>query len=139
MGLPKPEESQNREGVPENEFVTYESPLARYPLLRTRSEFSSIDIEPAFLGILSNTNLSPDPGTNSLSTHSLQTDTHFPDLKLLKLAVVSKHLDPLKRICQFEIPGGGVCRDEKCEDFHISRLTITGNGNNLEGAEPDGT
>ncbi|KAG5652882.1 hypothetical protein H0H81_003245 [Sphagnurus paluster] len=31
-------------------------------------------------------------------------------------------LDPLKRICQFEVPGGGVCRDEGCEDMHLSRL-----------------
>ncbi|KAF8631399.1 hypothetical protein AX15_002407, partial [Amanita polypyramis BW_CC] len=140
FGLPKPEGSQDQEGVPENEFATYESPLTRYPLLRTQSEFSSIDVEPASLGALSNiisANLSPVTKSVSLSTHSLQTDTHFPDLKLLKFAVVSKRLDPSKRICQYEIPGGGICRDEKCEDTHVSRLTIIGSSDTPAGAEPD--
>jgi len=30
-------------------------------------------------------------------------------------------IDPSKRLCQYEIPGGGECRDRECEDIHLSR------------------
>jgi len=65
------------------------------------------------------------------SSHPLHMDTHIPDLKLLKLATAAKRLDPLKRVCQYEIPGGGACRDEKCEDVHLGRFmdSIGGNDN----------
>ncbi|KAG1772426.1 hypothetical protein EDD22DRAFT_434033 [Suillus occidentalis] len=26
------------------------------------------------------------------------------------------------RVCQYEVPGGGVCRDKNCNDLHLSRL-----------------
>jgi hypothetical protein len=44
-----------------------------------------------------------------------------PDLRPLKLACKMKGLDPDKRVCQYEVPGGGVCRDAGCEDYHLSR------------------
>ncbi|KIY46728.1 hypothetical protein FISHEDRAFT_75338 [Fistulina hepatica ATCC 64428] len=47
-----------------------------------------------------------------------QTST-IPDLRPLQLATASKLLDPSKRICQYEIPGGGICRDQSCEDLHL--------------------
>lgn len=46
----------------------------------------------------------------------------LPDLKDLKLATLSRFLDPSKRICQYEVPGGGICRDDGCEDIHLSRM-----------------
>jgi len=30
--------------------------------------------------------------------------------------------DSGRRVCQYEVPGGGVCRDSSCEDLHLSRL-----------------
>ncbi|KAI0926748.1 hypothetical protein AcV5_007455 [Taiwanofungus camphoratus] len=30
--------------------------------------------------------------------------------------------DPSTRICQYEVPGGGECRDRDCQDVHLSRL-----------------
>jgi len=60
----------------------------------------------------------------------------LPDLRPLKLATASRLLDPSKRICQYEVPGGGVCRDEGCEDVHLSRIAGQGGRG---GAEPSGT
>ena len=51
-------------------------------------------------------------------------------LRSLKTATLFKSLDPDRRICRFEIPGGGVCRDDNCEDLHIEK--------ELEGWEPSG-
>lgn len=60
----------------------------------------------------------------------------LPNLKPFKLATTSRLLDPSKRICQYEVPGGGVCRDEGCEDVHLSRIAgHDGKG----GLEPSGT
>lgn len=60
----------------------------------------------------------------------------FPNLKPLRLATVSKLLDPLKPICQYEVPGGGICRDAGCADIHLDLLTgHDGTG----GVEPSGT
>jgi hypothetical protein len=51
-------------------------------------------------------------------------------LRSLKMVTLFRSLDPDRRICQFEIPGGGVCRDDKCEELHIER--------ELETWEPSG-
>ncbi len=32
------------------------------------------------------------------------------------------------RICQFEVPGGGECRDADCGDRHLSQLEVEPNG-----------
>jgi len=32
------------------------------------------------------------------------------------------------RICQFEVPGGGECRDSACDDMHLSQLEVEPNG-----------
>jgi hypothetical protein len=58
-----------------------------------------------------------------------------PSLKALKLATAANLLDPTKRICQYEIPGGGMCRNDECEDVHLSRIIGQRDlGNNLDGA-----
>jgi hypothetical protein len=52
----------------------------------------------------------------------------FPDLKPLKRAVLHRTLAGLTarsvglRVCQYEVPGGGVCRDSHCEELHLSRI-----------------
>lgn len=70
------------------------------------------------------------------STSSILASSSFPDLKPLKRAVSFKALDPSKRICQYELPGGGVCRDDGCEDVHLSRGL---DGVGVDGIEPSGT
>ncbi|KAG2033787.1 hypothetical protein BDR03DRAFT_656746 [Suillus americanus] len=58
-----------------------------------------------------------------------------PDLKPLKLATLQCALGQVSasdsglRVCQYEVPGGGVCRDKDCNDLHLSRLV----------SEPSGT
>jgi hypothetical protein len=130
-------------------FSVYESPLASYPLLRIRSQVSSMDTsqpESNTISLPFSIHLLPatDPFLLSFDFNSLHMDTHLPDLKLLKLATATKRLDPLKRVCQYEIPGGGACRDEKCEDVHLRRLmgAIGGSSDNpnpLEAMDPNGT
>jgi len=54
---------------------------------------------------------SPMPGSDSLTV---------PDLLPLKVSVMLREAvsDPARRICQYEIPGGGSCRDSSCSDLH---------------------
>ena len=98
-------------------FLIYQSPLSWYPLLRSLSRPYSLDQA---------TTLSQ-AGVNGTAYHLMTSH----DLQPLKVAVSSKFLsDPLRRVCQYEVPGGGECRDQDCEDIHLSRLTAV---------EPTGT
>lgn len=45
-----------------------------------------------------------------------------PDLGPLRLATLSRTLDPVGRLCQYEVPGGGQCRDATCPDVHLGQL-----------------
>ncbi|KDR82919.1 hypothetical protein GALMADRAFT_220915 [Galerina marginata CBS 339.88] len=63
--------------------------------------------------------------TSSYSLHTSSSGFSLPNLKPLKLAAMAKLLDPFKRLCQYEIPAGGTCRDDGCEDMHLSRLVGT--------------
>jgi hypothetical protein len=73
-----------------------------------------------------------DPSGYLTYSSSYTTPTFFPlpTLKPLKLATASKVLDPTKQVCQYEVPGGGTCRDEECEDLHLI---------SMGGVEPSGT
>ncbi|KAH7928425.1 hypothetical protein BV22DRAFT_206043 [Leucogyrophana mollusca] len=50
------------------------------------------------------------------------------NLKPLKQASLQRALGQLtagdtgRRVCQYEVPGGGVCRDRDCTDLHLSRI-----------------
>lgn len=56
-------------------------------------------------------------GTGSFTLSSI-------DFEALKTIVALKVLsDPSSRVCQYEVPGGGECRDKDCEDIHLSRLS----------------
>lgn len=70
--------------------------------------------------------------TVTSETHPHLPSLVLPDLQPLKLATVMKHLDPSKQLCQYEVPGGGVCRDEGCDDVHLSRLRMYVDGDALE-------
>ncbi|KAJ7069770.1 hypothetical protein C8F01DRAFT_1113918 [Mycena amicta] len=103
-----------------NHYVTYDSLLSSYPHLlasascstSSNSSLSSSSIPSASLSISS---------LPSASTSS--TAVPLPSLKPLKLATC-RTLDPTKRICQYEVPGGGVCRDAGCQDVHLGQAGI---------------
>ena len=96
-------------------FETYRSLLDRHPFLRanSRRDSSSVDI-----------------CASSPSASSTASITDI-DLKPLKQAAVLKYLsDNTRQVCQYELPGGGECRDKSCENVHLSRISAV---------EPSGT
>ncbi|KAJ7761580.1 hypothetical protein DFH07DRAFT_421926 [Mycena maculata] len=85
--------------------------------------------------------LSASSSITSLPSFSSSSSTYntvfpLPNLKPLELATCSA-LDPGKRICQYEVPGGGVCRDAGCEDVHLSRLGREGGAGVVEPSDSD--
>jgi len=54
------------------------------------------------------------------------------NLKQLKRQAAARRLSENQlenaRICQFEVPGGGECRDVDCGDIHLSQLQVEPNG-----------
>ncbi|KAH9065484.1 hypothetical protein EDB87DRAFT_1679949 [Lactarius vividus] len=53
------------------------------------------------------------------------------NLKQLKMQAAARRLSENQlenaRICQFEVPGGGECRDADCGDMHLSQLEVEPN------------
>lgn len=132
-----------------NDFSAYRSPFDSFPLLRdcpgpmllsdpvsSLSSSSASYMYPSTRSSLSSTPLvyaeHSTPHTLSPSSPAVL----LPDLKPLKLATQIKLLDPFKRLCQYEVPGGGTCRDDGCEDVHLSRLE---GANQMGQVEPTGT
>jgi hypothetical protein len=74
--------------------------------------------------------------SSSLSSFIVSSRHFVPDLKPLKRAASFKALDHSKQICQYELPGGGVCRDKGCRDVHLSRGI---DGTSVDEVEPSGT
>ena len=85
----------------ESSFTAYNSVLSYYPFLSGRS-------------------LGPQEMGDRLN------------LKQLKIQAAARRLSENQlenaRICQFEVPGGGECRDADCGDMHLSQLEIEPNG-----------
>ncbi|THH01108.1 hypothetical protein EW145_g6976 [Phellinidium pouzarii] len=48
----------------------------------------------------------------------------IPDLRPLRVAVTLREMgnNLQRRVCQYELPGGGVCRDKTCADVHLNDL-----------------
>lgn len=99
-------------------FSAYFSPLACFPLLRMRS----------YLDGLGECSSGVDDDTSSISSSPRNTTIDLRDLKTAHAK--SLLTDPSRPICQYEVPGGGECRDSECESIHLSRLPT---------AEPSGT
>ncbi|KAJ7819384.1 hypothetical protein B0H14DRAFT_2836660 [Mycena olivaceomarginata] len=133
-------------------YAAYDSPFECYPLLRLRassgatpkSAQASHSHSPTTACSSSSLSSSSSSSISSLasfsSSPSLSTSTYnsvfpLPSLKPLLLAT-SSGLDPDKRICQYEVPGGGVCRDAGCEDLHLNRVGREGGAGVVE---PSGT
>lgn len=36
---------------------------------------------------------------------------------------LTRKADPQQRICMYEVPGGGTCKDADCRDLHLSQAT----------------
>jgi hypothetical protein len=74
-------------------------------------------------------------GTNtaslSLNGHS-QSTLVVPDLESLKLATIMNNLDTSAQLCQYEVAGGGVCRDEGCTYVHVNRLLAEADGDGFD-------
>jgi hypothetical protein len=112
-------ENAHNDPQPSPGYTNYFSPFDLYPLLRSHpiSDFSSsLFIHPSHVTYNSHSSTARLASSGPSIGPSLD-----PDLKPLRLAVLSKRLDPSKRLCQYE-SGGGTCRDDKCEDLHLSRL-----------------
>ncbi|KAI0357432.1 hypothetical protein OH77DRAFT_100608 [Trametes cingulata] len=97
-------------------FPSYHSLLDYHPLLREHSRQDPTS------------KMSSDLSRSGLSSMNPQSSI---DLEPLKQSAVMKFLSSGSgRICQYEVPGGGECRDQNCEDVHLSRLSTV---------EPSGT
>src|SRR6266849_10289609 len=62
----------------------------------------------------------------------LQEMADMPNLESLRVLATARRMtdNGLEngRICQFEVPGGGECRDEACGDIHLSLLQVEPHG-----------
>ncbi|KAJ3995701.1 hypothetical protein F5050DRAFT_254930 [Lentinula boryana] len=131
----RPEGRALQPDMHEQDASTYISIFDSYPLLRLRPrpilerEAGTIAID-RFSSSLSGPYSShiSGPSLSSFSSSASPFASLLSALHSLRLATVSQLLDPYKRICQFEVPGGGFCRDLSCEDFHISRIAGTSTG-----------
>jgi len=128
----------------DGKYRAYHSIFELYPLLRGHSRSMSSDSDfPFHLSSHSSLHMYPSTRTSLSSSPSVlaEPSSHFlsssslPELNLeaLKLAAIGKVLHPFKRICRYEVPGGGMCRDEGCDDVHLSRLQ----GVNIEPSDQD--
>lgn len=114
-------ENQNHDDPqPIPEYNEYLSPFDLYPLLRSQSSISDFSSS-LFIHSSSVTYDSHSSPARLASSWPSFGPSLVPDLKPLRLAVLSKRLDPSKRLCQYE-SGSGTCRDDKCDDLHLSRL-----------------
>jgi hypothetical protein len=56
----------------------------------------------------------------------------MPNLQSLRMQTAARHMTDNNlenaRICQFEVPGGGECRDSACGDMHLNHLQVEPNG-----------
>lgn len=102
-------------------FEAYDSPFSLYPLLRSRSRVLT-DLASISSGI------GPSSSDCSASSVSISTSYCIPDLRPLKVAAAVREAkgDQIRCICQYEIPGGGTCRDSDCEDIHLKDMEPTG-------------
>jgi hypothetical protein len=120
----------NRLQASSESFPTYNSPFDSYPLLRSRLQRIQSPTLPQYQ---QEAEAPSSIFSTSLSSIIVSLRHFVPDLKPLKRAASFTALDHSKQICQYELPGGGVCRDEGCLDVHLSRGL---DGAGVDEAEP---
>ncbi|KAJ3932318.1 MAG: hypothetical protein NXY57DRAFT_127661 [Lentinula lateritia] len=141
--LPKPEEKvlqqEKHEQLASSYISIFDShPLLRFrprPILQERVGTIATHSSPSSASIIIAHSLSP---TSSFSSPSpfLSLSSLLSAVRMVRLATVSQLLDPHKRVCQYEIPGGGICKDSDCEDFHMHSMGGASTG--LAIVEPSG-
>lgn len=120
-------------------FPIYDSLFKSFPFLRSRSHqmLPASDRQQTSSSAFSST-LIPSLASSTLTApyplHA-STSSILLGLKHLKTAIIFQTLDPSKQICQYELPGGGVCRDAGCQDMHLSRIA---DGGDVD-VDPNGT
>lgn len=111
-------------------WTTYRSPLQSYPFSRWHLRLTSPSdfVNGSMSGGSNGHSILTPSGSFSSNSASGSTLADPKDatmtgnlLRSLKMVTLLKNIDPDRRICQFEIPGGGVCRNDECEDLHIER------------------
>ena len=124
----------------------YTIPLSRYPLLRPRSgpdtsagNTSLVTLQSEITVALQASARSTSPPsvhfpspisctTGVVSSHP-SSPIPLPGLKELKQVVLHRSLarltrrSPDLRVCPYEVPGGGVCRDRDCGELHLSQIS----------------
>jgi len=66
------------------------------------------------------------PSTAMSSPQSTFAQIQQVDFAPLRQSLASSFADPQRRLCQYEIPGGGTCRDDACRDIHTRDLDPDG-------------
>ncbi|PCH39993.1 hypothetical protein WOLCODRAFT_162011 [Wolfiporia cocos MD-104 SS10] len=95
-------------------YSPYSSPLTRFFSLRAHLL--------QYLPQLDSPQWAAQHHTSSQGSTSNPRSASTAYIQALKMAHASYLLtDPNRRICQYEVPGGGECRDQQCEDIHLSR------------------
>jgi hypothetical protein len=93
-------------------FRPYKSLLGNFPLACTRLGVS----------VESTHDTSHDPSTALVDINSAQVANLRSGQVINNLALINVLVDPNQRLCQYEVPGGGKCRDATCTDVHLDRL-----------------
>ena len=129
-----------------SEFSAYRSPFESFPRLRDYPRPVLFSDPVSSLSSPSASHMYPSTRSSlSSNSYSMRTEHStppfsptvlLPDLKALKLAFQVKSLDPFKPLCKYEVPGGGTCRDDGCDDRHLSKLE---GANQMGQVEPTGT
>ncbi|KAI0081660.1 hypothetical protein K474DRAFT_1259905 [Panus rudis PR-1116 ss-1] len=102
-------------------FTQYRSFFSRYPLLRLHLQRIP-GYPPQAQPTASETSMS----SSNFSLANL-------DLQPLKVIAMCKYIqDPSKRICQYEIPGGGECRDQTYVAEYLATALPTGSRRNTQ-------
>jgi hypothetical protein len=111
--------------LPENAATHYHSLFHSYPLMLSKPSDLSSSHTSLLLSSSADRSVYSSSDTGSLSSSGGHFDRFalpIPDLGPLKMATASKIFDPSKKVCQYEVPGGGICKDSSCDDIHLSRL-----------------
>lgn len=90
-----------------------------------RSPLSSMTPSPPFPLQRSLPALGRSPSPSSSLSSSYYAQIQQLDLGPLRRARASL-IDPQRQLCQYEIPGGGTCRDKTCQDVHLKDLDPDG-------------
>jgi hypothetical protein len=88
-------------------YVPYSSPLSLLPSLHPRA--GALPASPS---------VSAAP---SARASALPVFRNGLDLAPLRMAAARRLMDPQGRLCAYEVPGGGQCRDAGCGDVHLAR------------------